>query len=121
MKNPSPTKIPAVQERMTPQNLTAILAEKVMNWGVGANRFLKGNRSWIRRSRFQPTANMQDAHRLLLAAGAIEYTISGGKSKPFWAKVQIGAVQGEAVARSMPIAICLVTARALGIAVEVCD
>jgi hypothetical protein len=111
----------ALQEAMTLQNLTAVLAEKVMGWSVGPNRFLKGNRTWIRRSRFQPTENMQDAHKLLLAADAIEYTMSGGKGKMFWAEVQIGAAQGKAVARSMPLAICLATARALGIEIEVCD
>ena len=111
----------ALQEPMTLQNLTAVLAEKVMGWGVGPSRFLKGNRRWIRRSRFQPTANMQDAHRLLLAAGAAEFTMSGGKGKPFWAQVQIGTSHGNATARSMPIAICLATARALGIEIEACD
>jgi len=109
------------QERTTPQNLTALLAQRVMGWTVGPNRFLTGNRTWIRRSRFQPTEDMRDAYKLLLAANATEYTLGGDKGKPFWAEVQIGAAQGKAVARSLPIAICIATARALGIAVEVCD
>jgi hypothetical protein len=108
------------QERMTPQNLTALLAQRVMGWTVGPDRFLTGNRTWIRRSRFQPTEDMRDAYKLLLAANATEYTLGGDKGK-FWAEVQIGAAHGKAVARSLPIAICIATARALGIPVEACD
>jgi hypothetical protein len=115
------TSMHALCEPMTLQNLTALLAQRVMGWTVGPDRFLTGNRTWIRRSRFQPTENLQDAHNLLLAANATEYTLGGDKGQPFWAEVQIGAAQGKAVARSLPIAICIATARALGIAVEVCD
>ena len=106
---------------VTSENLTAILAKRVMGWEVGPDRFLKGNRSWICRERFQPTKRMQDAHELLMAADPAEFFLGGGKNKSFWAKVQIGGTHGKAGARTMPLAICLAIARALGIEVEVRD
>jgi hypothetical protein len=106
---------------MTSEHLTAILAKRVMGWQVGPDRFLKGNRSWICRERFQPTKRTQDAHELLMAAHPTEFTLGGGKGKLFWAKVLIGGAHGKAGARNMPLAICLAIARALGIEVEIRD
>jgi hypothetical protein len=32
---------------MTSEQLTAVLAGRVMGWGVGPDRFLMGNRGWM--------------------------------------------------------------------------
>ena len=50
---------------MTSEQLTAALAEKVMHWSVTPERYLLGNRQWIRRTQFQPLTRVQDAFRLL--------------------------------------------------------
>ncbi len=109
------------QREITPANLTILLAQRVMGWTVGPDRFLLGKRSWIRRSAFQPAERIQDAHKLLLAACPTEYSMGGGKGQPFWARVVIGQNDCTASAQSLPASICLATARALNIAVEVCD
>jgi hypothetical protein len=61
---------------------------------------------------------MQDAFRVLLAAEPSEYTMRGGNGKSSWARVRIDGPSGEASASSMPTAVCLAIARAIGIAVE---
>src|SRR6266852_299391 len=43
---------------MTSEQVTVILAERVMTWGVATDHFLMGDRSWIVRQRFQPTAGV---------------------------------------------------------------
>jgi hypothetical protein len=40
------------------EHLAAVLAERVMRWGVGPDRFLLSNRCWLPRWRFQPTESM---------------------------------------------------------------
>jgi hypothetical protein len=100
---------------MTSEQLTAILAVRVMGWRVGPDRFQTGNRGWLARGRFRPTERMQDAFRVLLAAEPSEYTIAGGNGKSSWARVRIDGAFGEASASSMPAAICLAVARAIGI------
>ena len=50
---------------MTSEHLTAILAERVMGWTVGPDRFMMGNRGWMPRWRFQPAEKLDDAFRLL--------------------------------------------------------
>lgn len=106
---------------VTRGRLTAILAERVMGWTPGPNRFLTANRGWLRCGAFQPTERLQDAHRVLLAANPSDYTFGGGIRKPAWAYVQIGDASRQATDESLPIAICLATLRALGIDIEVCD
>jgi hypothetical protein len=51
---------------------------------------------------------------------AAEYSLVGGNGKLSRAKVQIGGVFGQASDQSIPSAICLATARAVGIEVEAC-
>jgi hypothetical protein len=105
---------------MTAENLTALLAKGVLHWSVAPDRFMTGNRGWIPCHRFRPTERMQDAFKLLVAAEPTEYSLGGGNGKRSWAKVQIGGVIGQASDQSMPTAICLATARAVGIEVEGC-
>lgn len=106
---------------MTAASLTGFLAERVMGWTVGPNRFVTTNRGWLRRSAFQPTERLQDAHRVLQAAKPSDYSMGGGLGKIAWAHVQIGDVSGGASHQSLPVAICLATLRALGIDIEVRD
>jgi hypothetical protein len=90
-------------ERMTVENLTAILAKRVMRWTAAPDRFLTGNRGWLPRDRFRPTERIQDAFKLLTAATPAEYNIGGAKGEPSWAKVRIGTASAEASAPSLPV------------------
>jgi len=105
---------------VTGEQLTAKIAQRVMGWTVTPDRFMTGNRGWIPRNRFRPTERMQDAFKLLLAAEPTEYSLVGGNGKLSLANVQVGGVCGQASDKSMPTAICLATARAVGIDVEEC-
>jgi hypothetical protein len=100
---------------MTSERLTSILAERVMGWRVGPDRFQMGNRAWLPRPRFRPTERIQDAFRVLLAAEPSEYTMAGGSGRSSWARLRIDGAFGEASSSSMPTAISLAIARALGI------
>jgi hypothetical protein len=103
---------------MTNDQLTAILAQRVMNWRVGPNRYLTGNRHWMPLWRFQPLARLPDAVRLLEAAAPERYTIQVDKNGLVWVLVQIAGKTGEARERSRTRAIVLAIARALQIPVD---
>ena len=103
---------------MTSENLAALLAERVMGWGVGPDRFLMGNRGWMPRWRFQPTEKLADALRLLETAAPEEYDMRGDNEGNVRVQVRIGGTTGEARGASKPRAITWAIARALGIEVE---
>lgn len=105
------------QTPMTTYHLTAILAERVMGWGVGPDRFTMGGRRWLPRWRFRPTENLADAFEVLEKVAAEEYAM-GADDEGFWVRVRIGRVTGEARGRSKPRAITLALARALGLEVD---
>ena len=98
------------------QDLTAILARRVMNWDVAPDRFLLDGRCWLPRWRFQPTRNIQDAFRLLEAANPEEYIMRGGRADEFWVRVRLrdGGI-GEASDKSKACAITYAVARAIGV------
>jgi|SRR5260370_18100018 len=98
---------------MTRDQLTAILADRVMGWGVGPDRFLMGNRGWMPRWRFQPAEKLEDAFRLLEEAAPQEYSMCGDSKGNFRVQVRIGDGTGEADGTSKPRAITLAVARAL--------
>ena len=100
---------------MAIDNLTAILAERVMGWGVGPDRYLTSKRGWMPRWRFQPTENVDDAFRLLEKAKPEAYTMGSGGGGFFWAKVRISGVTGEAHESSQARAIVFAITRALGL------
>jgi hypothetical protein len=106
---------------MTSKQLTATITQRVMGWTVAPDRFMTGNRGWIPRSRFRPTERIQDAFKLLVAAAPAEYDLGGAKGKPSWARIRIGTASAEASAPSLPLAICLAIAKALGIEVGACE
>ncbi len=97
--------------------LTAMLAERVMGWSVGPDRFLMKDRRLIPRWRFQPTKCLEDAFRLLEEAAPQEYTM-GSAEGGFSVSVRIADTIGEAVDISKPRAITHVVARALGVEVD---
>lgn len=103
---------------MTNDQLTALLAERVMGWTVGPDRFMTGNRSWIARWRFQPTEKLPDALRLLEAAAPEEYSLRGDGDGNSCVHVRIGDATGDACFASKPRAITWAIARAVGIEVE---
>ncbi len=103
---------------MTGEQLTALLAERVMGWGVAPGRYLMGGRRWVPRWRFQPEQNLQDAFRLLEKAHPERYAMGAEKTGEFWVRVQIAGGVGGACDASKPKAITLAVARAIGIDVE---
>ncbi len=103
---------------MTPENVTAVLAERVMGWSVAPDRYLVGNRSWIPRWRFQPLERLEDAFRLLEKAQPEHYSMGAGADGVFSVQVRICGRGGEASHESKPRAITLAIARALGLEVE---
>jgi|GEM_PF-1210051 hypothetical protein len=98
---------------MTAEQLTTVLARKVMGWGVAPDRFLIGNRSWIPRWRFQPLEQIEDAFRLLEKAQPENYSMGLDGSGCFFAEVRIGGRSGQALDDSKPRAITLALVRAL--------
>jgi len=104
---------------MTNEHLNTVLAQKVMGWNLGPDRFMMGDRRWMPRWRFQPTENLMDAFRLLESSTPDEYTMSGGNEVGFLVRVRIGSVIGEARGQSKPRTIAYAVARAVGITVPV--
>ena len=100
---------------MTHDQLTAILAERVMGWSVGPDRFMMGNREWMPRWRFQPADKLDDAFRLLQEAAPQAYSISGDDKGGFHVQVRINGAVGEAQETSIPGAVTYAVARAVGI------
>ena len=107
-----------MESKMTSENLAALLAKRVMGWGVGPDRFLMGNRGWMPRWRFQPAEKLADALRLLDEAAPAEYNMCGDGEGNVRVHVRIGDATGEACGASKPRAITYAIARALGIEVE---
>ncbi len=103
---------------MTAENLTAVLAERVMGWTVTPDRFLKANRGWMPRWRFRPVEKLSDALRLLEKLTPEEYSLHSGDNGSFHVWVRIRGVVGEAQDASKPRAVAHAVARALGIEVD---
>lgn len=106
---------------MTSDQLTAILAERVMNWRVGPDRFLMANRRWSPRWRFQPTERVEDAYRLLERAAPQDFSIDRAQDCQFRVRVRIAGMAGEARESSQARAIAFAVARAFGLEPEACD
>lgn len=102
---------------MTHEQLTAILAERVMRWTVGRERFLMGNREWTPRWRFRPTEKLEDAFRLLEGAAPQEYSLCCDDKGNIHARVRIDGALGEARGTSAPSVITYAVARAVGVEV----
>lgn len=98
--------------------MTALLAQRVMGWTVGPDRFMMGNRGWTPHWRFQPTQKLDDAFRLLEGASPEEYSISGDNKRNIRVRVRIRGATGEAHGTSKPLVITHAIARAVGVEVE---
>jgi hypothetical protein len=100
---------------MTSEHLTAVLAKKVMGWGVGPDRFLLGNRRWLPLWRFQPLTNLEDAFRVLEKA-ASTFTLTATDDGTFTANVRVGNNRtGIASGNSKATVISMAVARAIGL------
>lgn len=102
---------------MTSEHLTAVLAEKIMGWSIGPDRFMLANRGWMPRWRFQPAEKLDDAFRLLEEATPQEYSICGDDAGNIHVQVRIAGRVGEARGTSRALAITQAIARAVGIEV----
>jgi hypothetical protein len=103
---------------MTTDQLTALLVERIMGWRPTRDKFIMANRQWLNRWRFQPTSDPRHALRLLEETGAEDFTISGRQSRDYRVAVRIHGALGEASENSIPLAICVAVARALGMELE---
>jgi hypothetical protein len=94
---------------MTNDQLTAILAERVLGWRAAPDRFIKPGRSWTPRSRFKPFTRLEDVFLLLERAGCT-WVLSVGADRVFTARVRVGGrvgkASGEPKARTITRALC---------------
>ena len=92
------------------------LAQQVLHWRVGPDRFITGNRSWLPRWRFNPLQRLEDAFMLLDHSESSRYVIlqTGGA---FQVEVEHDGTIGRAADDSKPRAITLALARSLGLEV----
>ena len=103
---------------MTPDQLTAILVERVLGWRATPDRFLTGNRSWVPRWKFQPARNLKDAIRLLEATAPDEYAVGTDGNGGYWVRIRIGKRTVYGRDRCKPLAICRAVAAVVGIEVD---
>jgi len=96
---------------------TAILAERIMGWRVGPERFLKGERRWTPRWQFQPLRRLEQALRLLEKANG-QYTLTKAADGTYTAQVTVRDSAASASGKSDAAAISVALAHALGIQVE---
>jgi hypothetical protein len=104
--------------RITPDQLTASLAARVLHWRATPDRFLTGRRGWLPRWKFQPAQKLADAIRLLEAANPEAYSVTAEANGAFCARVTVSGAIAEARARTKPLAICLAVAAVVGIEVD---
>src|ERR1700682_4235324 len=102
---------------MTDDQLAAILADRVMRWTVGPDRFVVDGGRWLPRWRFQPARRLEDAFRLLERAAPQEYAMGAAENGGFWARVRVAGATGEARESSQARAITFAVARAIGVEV----
>lgn len=100
---------------MTSDQFTAILAERVMGWNVGPERFLTGGRGWRARWRFQPLTRLEDAFEMLDSAKS-EYRLAVTDGT-FTAEVQVRGRMGKASGNCKARTITIALAQALGLEV----
>ena len=100
---------------MTNEQLAVLLAERVMGWTVGPERFMLGGRRWLPRWRFQPATRLEDAFRALKQANPQDHSSGVAAAGGFWAKVRVAGTTGEAHETSQARAMTVAIARALGI------
>lgn len=105
-----------VDGELNDQGATDQLARQVMGWRTAPDRFVKPNRGWIPKWRFQPFTELADAF-LVLDQAARQYTLKYD-GRNFTAEVQTDTGRGVASGRHKPRTIVLAVARALGLEVD---
>ena len=98
---------------MTTEQFTAALAERVMGWKACPDRFIKSERGWIPRTRFQPLVRLEDAF-LLLDRACDRYMLKG-TCDSLIAELRVGQRIGRATGPERAATITLALARALQI------
>jgi hypothetical protein len=100
----------------TTEELSAILAARVMKWEVAPSRFLLSGRRWLPRWRFRPTERIEDAFRSLDALDTEEYDMAGRGAENVRVRILLhnGGI-GEASDKSRARAITYAVARAIGV------
>lgn len=101
---------------MTETVLTDRLAQQLLGWEVARDRFLRGNRSWLPRWRFDPLRRLDDAFRLLYAAAPSQYVIRFTNDQ-FRVTIRLRGATGKASDDTLPRAIVLALAQALKVEV----
>lgn len=101
-------------ESLTDNALIDQLAQQVLHWRVGPDRFMTRNRSWLPKWRFNPLERLEDAFMLLDHCRSVRYLISqtGGR---FQVEVEHDRKIGKAAGLSKPRTITLALARSLGL------
>lgn len=103
---------------MSSEQLTAVLADRILGWRTAPGRFMMAGRGWTPAWRFQPTEKREDAFRLLDAAAPLEYSIAHRHGARFIVRVLIGDAVGAAEDSSEARAITYAIARAIGVEPE---
>jgi hypothetical protein len=101
---------------VTGDQLTAMLAERVLIWRVSPDRFLKGNRQWMPRWQFQPLRRLEHALQVLDKANG-QFTLSRAENGNHTALVTVGNRHGSATGKCEAASITVALALALGIEV----
>jgi hypothetical protein len=99
---------------MTNARLTDELACRVMGWKPGRDRFIKSDRQWVLRWRFQPLTSVENAFELLNTAAA-SLVLTTARDGSFTAQVKLGQRKGRASSPSVATSITVAIARALGL------
>lgn len=103
---------------LSDEGLTALLAQRVMNWTLGPDRYLMNGRRWLPRWRFQPTKSIAHAFQLLEASHVVDYVLRADRNGVYWVKVHANGANAEASGSSLPLTICFAIARVYGIRME---
>ena len=92
------------------------LAQEVLHWRVGPDRFITGNRSWLPKWRFNPLERLDDAFMVLDRSGSSRYAIvkAGGACE---VEVECNGRVGRATGNSRSRAITMAVARSIGLEV----
>jgi hypothetical protein len=100
--------------KLNDRRITDELAHRVMGWRAAPNRFMKADRAWLPRWRFDPFSRFDDAF-LLLHHAAAQYRLSITERGFFTAVVRVRGRTGKASGEPKPRTITLAIARSLGL------
>lgn len=92
---------------MTDVQLTNELAQRVLGWKPSADRFIKSDRGWVPKWRFQPLSQVASAFELLDEA-AERYRITcerGTFSVEVHSNCRRGEASGDVLGRTISIAV----------------